>query len=88
MTSDDGGWPPILQEPELISQGIRGVDKDVLIEEERQPSAERLNAPRQFYAVVKGTKVGLFESCFVAANQVLNVPGSLQERFSSRREAL
>lgn len=56
--------------------------------EEPRWSMERLNAPGRFYAVAKGTKPGLFQSWFAAGNQVLNVPGSMQERFSSRLEAL
>lgn len=48
----------------------------------------RLSAPRRFYAVARGIKLGLYQSWFAAANQVLNVPGSMQERFSSRLEAL
>lgn len=54
----------------------------------QQPSMEFLNVPGRFYAVVKGTKVGLFQSWFAAGSQVLNVPGSMQERFSTRLEAL
>lgn len=88
VQSDNAGVPSIRQEAELRAHDGLGIEKDVVVVEEQRPSAERLASPGRFYAVVKGTKVGLYQSWFVAANQVLNVPGSLQERFSSRREAL
>lgn len=85
---EHGGGPQAKQEIKEMTQGSPDGDDDTGSVAELQQSVERLTAPGRFYAVVKGTKIGLFQSWFVAANQVLNVPGSLQERFSSQKEAL
>lgn len=58
-------------------------DESVVGSEYEPPSMERLTAPGHFYAVARGTKCGLFQSWFTAGQQVLNVPGSMQERFGS-----
>lgn len=55
---------------------------------DQRQKKERMSAPGRFYAVARGIKPGIYQSWFTAANQVLNVPGSMQERFSSRQEAL
>lgn len=49
---------------------------------------DRLTAPGRFYAVARGRRPGVFQSWFAAGSQVLNVLGAMQERFSSRLEAL
>lgn len=42
----------------------------------------------RFYAVASGICHGLFPTWFAAGNQVLNVSGSMQERFKSQLKAL
>lgn len=51
-------------------------------------TAVRLAAWGRFYAIASEIRPGLFPTWFAAGNQVLNVSGSMQERFRSRLEAL
>lgn len=79
-----------VKEPEPEEAAVESAELDAGVDSrhDQRQKRDRLGAPGRFYAVARGIKPGVYQSWFAAANQVLNVPGSMQERFSSRLEAL